>query len=240
MIDWPKHWTFSHLPHGSLGEHCHGSQLSAHQHLFSLHFEIRHLLGNSVLLRLRHGAGHYTSRLLESRIHAVGAETVNLDGCRFGHSKLGKVKSCMLGSATQRWLTQFRRRQRIYMRALRKLVAQMLVIFGGSSFLIWASVSDGTVIQVYLFYAFAYTGIIIFQVGVPTSHPKLSILADTLVFSSTDALQPISGPMSLPSLPRPRQDLSLVACCMSLEVTARHSSSPTLLPSLWLLSPLHF
>lgn len=76
----------------------------------------------------------------------------------------------LLLQLVSRWLTHFRRRQRIYLRALRKLVAQMLVIFGGSSFLIWASVSDATVIQVYLFYAFAYTGIIIFQVGAETLH----------------------------------------------------------------------
>lgn len=126
--------------------------------------------GHSVLLRLRHGAGHHTSRLLESWIHAVRAETVNLDGCRFGYSKLGKVGSCCIHASATRRLTHFRRRQRIYSRALRKLVAQMLVIFAGSSFLVWASVSDATVIQVYLFYAFAYTGIIIFQVGAETPH----------------------------------------------------------------------
>ena len=67
-----------------------------------------------------------------------------------------------------------RRRQNIYLTALQKLGARMAVIFGVSSFLIWASVSDTTVIQVYLSYAFAYTGIIIFQVGVETSHHHAS------------------------------------------------------------------
>ncbi|KAK1834098.1 hypothetical protein QBC39DRAFT_301394 [Podospora conica] len=79
-------------------------------------------------------------------------------GYMLSEKKLSSLTDAV--AVTQDWE---RRRQRIYLRALQKLGAQMVVIFGGSSFLVWASVSDPTVIKGYLFYAFAYTGIIIFQ-----------------------------------------------------------------------------